>query len=1006
MKNSITHVFPLKNINIQSALRCFGTPPLFFVLFFAIVCSIATPHTALAQATQGITISGTVSDALTGETLPGVNVVVKGTTTGTVTGMDGDYSLRVPSSGAILVFSYMGYVPEEVSVENRTQISITLSPSIDMLDEIIVIAYGTTSRSNLTGSVVSISADNMKDVFSPSLSTMIQGKAAGVYARSSTGRPGQTAAINIRGKGSINTTNAPLWVVDGIAVGHTEPNLNPTDVESITILKDASATALYGSRAANGVILVQTRNPEEGVSKLNFHATTGFTQLHRGNFSLMNSQELYDYHSSWNDSPWYSESLLNTNTDWLDIATEAGRAQEYNLSYNGGTDRVSAYLSGTYFNETGAVKGYEYERYSAIANINIKATDRLTLRTNLSGNLVNTDSREHSLYNAYTYLPWDYPYKEDGTPIEPGSDTDYEWLGRDNSNYLYNLQYNWGSGRTNNFRLNVGGDLEITEWLTFSSMNNVSFAFGQSEWYTDPRSTGGRANNGAYNTGYSFNRSQLTNQMLRYHNSFGAHSVQAFIAYEYSDTHYDNSSATGHGITAGLNVLNTTSSAANVSGTKLQSARQSMLVNMQYVYDDRYMGTASFNREGSSSFGEGSKYGNFWSFSAGWNMHYEDFMSNINLINVMKLTASYGEVGNSPSGFPHLGYYELTGQYAGLPAARPYQLANPAISWEKTQTINTALETRFFNRVTATAEIYQRSNSGLLYRVPLPTLTGYTGIWDNIGEIRNRGMELSIQPEVIKTNDFGWEINFNIAFNRNQVIELYDGQPITSGQIRIEEGRDMDSWYMRQWHGIDPGNGQPLWERIVTDEEGNESIILTNNYNDATLQYTGQTMSPDYSGGIINTVRYKDFTLSANIGFVQGIYMYNSDRSLFDSDGNYPTFNQMNLADGWSRWEKPGDIATHPKAIIGGNRDANRPSSRYLEDASFVRVRNLTLGYNLPSNLTRQLGVNFARVYLSADNLYTITEWSGMDPEAAMDQNYGGLYPLTQKFMMGIQIEL
>jgi hypothetical protein len=243
-------------------------------------------------------------------------------------------------------------------------------------------------------------------------------------------------------------------------------------------------------------------------------------------------------------------------------------------------------------------------------------------------------------------------------------------------------------------------------------------------------------------------------------------------------------------------------------------------------------------------------------------------------------------------------------------------------------------------------------------------------------------------------------MNFNISFNRNQVVELYEGQPISSGNIRIEEGRDMDSYYMRVWHGVDPGNGDPLWEQIIVDEDGNETVQLTNSYNAATLQFTGQTMSPDYQGGMINTFNYKDFSLSANIGFVQGVYMYNSDRQLFDSDGNYPTFNQMNLADGWSRWEKPGDNATHPKALIGGNRDANRPSTRFLEDASYIRLRNITFGYDLPATLNQQIGFTRARLYFSADNIFTITEWSGMDPET------GGLYPLTQRFMLGLQIEL
>jgi TonB-linked SusC/RagA family outer membrane protein len=996
MKNLIPYIFLFLRNNMQ---KLQGKRTVLLALFMLLGASITGQNEVYAGMLQDIRISGTVTDAATNESLPGVNVVIENTNIGTVTDMEGRYTLNVPADAGI-VFSFIGYERTLVQVEGRNIINVALEQSIDMLDEIIVIAYGSTPRSNLTGSVVGLSADELNDVFSPRLSSMIQGKAAGVYARSGSGRPGETAAIQIRGKGSIHTTNNPLWVVDGVPVGHSEPDLNPADVESITILKDASATALYGSRAANGVILVQTRTPEKGVSNLNFYTSTGFTQLHRGNFSLMNSGELYDYHLSWNDSPWFSPELKNVDTDWLDIATQNGVAHEYTMSYNGGSERVSTYLSGTYYNETGAIKGYERERYSGIANIQVQATDRLSLTGNFSGNMNNIDSREHSQYNAYTYLPWDHPYKEDGTPIEPGMDTDFQWLGRDGSNYLYNLQYNWSTSRSNNLRLNLGGELELADWLTFSSMNNVNFVFGNNEWYSDPRSTSGLATNGAMSTGFSFSRNRLTNQMLRFHNNIGLHSLQAFVAYEFNDTHFENNSATGHGITAGLNVLNATSSAAGVSGYKFQSARQSMLVNLQYVFDNRYMGTASFNREGSSSFGRDNQYGNFWSFSGGWNMHYEDFMSDVDWVNVLKVTTSYGEVGNSPSGFPHLGYYELTGQYAGLPAARPYQIANPFISWEKTVTQNIAVEARLFNRLTAVLELYQRNNSGLLYNVPLPALTGYTGVWDNIGEIQNRGVEITLGPEIIQRADFQWNMDINLSINRNEVISLYEGQPITRGNLRIAEGYDMDSYFMRIWHGVDPGNGDPLWEQVIIHEDGTETTVLTNNYSDATLQFTGNTMSPDYTGGVINNFSYRNFGLSVHVGFVQGIYLYNSDRQLFDSDGNYPTFNQMNLADGWSRWEKPGDFATHPKAMMGGNRDANRPSTRFLEDASYIRLRNITFSYSLPDYVAYRIGLKSGAAYISADNLLTVTEWSGMDPEA------GGLYPVAQRFMLGLRLGL
>ncbi|NJO89431.1 MAG: SusC/RagA family TonB-linked outer membrane protein [Chloroflexia bacterium] len=719
----------MKNRYILSRMFSFS-----LLIIFLILAGVNTlANVNAVNNSQSITISGQVTDSETNDPIAGANILVKGETNGTITDLDGNYTLTV-SENAVIIVSFIGYQSQEITVNGQTTINVSLVASTEEIDDVIVIAYGTTTRSNLTGSAVALNDEDLKDVFAPNVSTMLQGKVAGVYARSSNGRPGEKATINIRGKGSINTTNNPLWVVDGVVFGNDEPTINPADVEGVTVLKDASATSLYGSRAANGVILIQTKKPEKGMSKISASASKGFTQLNQGNFSLMNSQELYYYHSTWNTEPWFSEDLLNTNTDWIDIATQLGDAEEYNVSYTGGNEKIGAYVSGTYFNETGAVKGYDLERFSAIANVDFQANDRLKVVVNLSGNYTNTEDREHSLYNAFTYLPWDNPYKEDGSLVWPSLDTDYPWYGRDQSNYLYNLQYDKGNSRSNNFRLNLNGDYEITEWFTLSSMNSINLGFGNYEYYTDPRSSSGWANNGELSSEYSFSKTRLTNQMLRYKNTFGKHTINSFVAWEFSDYHSDNNKAIGTGIAAGLNVLNATSEAQTTEGSKLESARQSWLFNAQYVYDDKYMMTASFNREGASSFGSDNQYGNFWSVSAGWNMHSESFLSNVAWLNVLKLTASYGKVGNSPSGFPFLGYYELTGQYNGLPAARPYQKGNPAIGWESTDYTNIGLETQVFKRITVTLDLYNRNNSGLLYYVPLPAMTGYTGVWNNIGK--------------------------------------------------------------------------------------------------------------------------------------------------------------------------------------------------------------------------------------------------------------------------------
>ncbi|MDF1549661.1 MAG: SusC/RagA family TonB-linked outer membrane protein [Bacteroidales bacterium] len=952
---------------------------------------------------QTIKVSGQITDSGTQESIPGVSIAVKGTTLGTISDLNGIFNIEADQKDS-LILSSIGYQTQTVGINGQTSLNISMVASDIAIDDVIVIAYGTTTKSNLTGSAVALSNEELKDVFSPSVSGLLEGKVAGLYTKSSSGRPGSSPTINIRGKGSLSNTTAPLWVVDGIIMGNTDPGLSPADVESITVLKDASATSLYGSLAANGVILVQTKRPQNGVSKISVSATRGATVLSTGNFSLMNSQELYDYHEGWNTNPWFTEELLNTNTDWFDIGTQHGVAQEYNINYTGGTDKISTYISGTYYNETGAIKGFDYERFSGIANIEVRANERLTFKANLSGDYRNTFNQEHSLYNMYTYMPWDNPYLPDGTPLHPVLHAEYlnsinsEWIGRDQSNYLYDLQYNYSSSRGNNLRANIGFDFKINDWLTFTSMNNIALGFSNNESYTDPRSYSGLADRGTIYSGYGFDQKRFTNQLLRFNKSFGESHVTAFAAWEYSDTHIDNNDATGKGVAAGLNVLNTTAEAQDVSGYKFETAKQSILFNVMYSYNDRYMATASFSRQGSSSFGPNNQYGNFWSASAGWNMHNESFMKGIEWLNVLKLTASMGQVGNAPGGFQYLGYYELTGQYNGLTAARPYQKGNPDISWEKVTSYNLALNTRLFNRVGINLDLYKRDSDGQLAYVPLPAMTGYSGVWMNVGRVVNSGYELAITPEILKSQNFGWEMTINVAYNKNEVLELYEDKAYTSGSKRIEVGYDMDSWYQRIWYGVDPGTGLPLYEQEIEDADGNISKELVNSHAEATLQHTDKKGTPSYIGGIINQVRVYDFTLSANLSFVQGIYLYHSDRELFDSDGSYATFNHMNLASGWSRWEKPGDIATHPKPQNGGV-DANKNSTRYLEDASYLRLRNVTLSYQLPKRILNYAKISGASVYLSGDNLLTFTKWSGVDPET------GTMYPVVKKFLAGIKID-
>lgn len=1001
-----------KNADINAVLKeVFAGTNIYFSLKEGDLV-IVTPAAARIEAgnqQEDQVVKGKVVD-VNGESLPGVSVFIKGTTNGTITDIDGNYQLTVPAGDQVIVFSFIGMKSEEVTFAGQPTINITLMSSVEEMDEVVVVAYGTQKKSNLTGSVQSVSSEKLKDASTPSVSQLLQGKASGVYVVNESGRPGSSPKIRIRGKGSFSGSVDPLWVIDGVVSG-TGSQLSPSEIETISILKDASATALYGSRAANGVIIVTTKTAKKGMNKFNVTANVGYSHLNDGNFSLMNSQELYDYHGKWNtNADYYSEDLLNNNTDWLDIATQTGVAKNFNISYLGGNDKVRTAIIGDYYNETGAVKGYEYERYTTRFNMDYTINEKLELHAKLSGSYWNDDNRQHSLYQAYYNLPWDTPYNEDGS-IRTGKESD--WIGRDNSNYLYDLQWNWSRGKQLGVKGIFGFDYKIMEGLTFTSNNNIGYNYAFTESYTDPKSNAGKGEKGLLSNGQELRTSRYTNQLLKWNKALDLHNFTAFIGYEYSDYLYEQFDAKGKSLPSGFEVLDATGEAAEVGGKKSESAMQSYLFNANYIYNNRYMAQFSIRRDGHSSFSPSKRYGNFYTVSAGWSIHEEAFMQGVEWVNSLKLRASYGEVGNLPgTSYGYWDIYPMTYSYNTIPAPFPKQLASDEFRWERVKTTNIAIDTRIFDRMNLTVEWYNKNTSDLTHKVPLNTgVYGFKEQWLNVGGLNNKGIEVVIGAELIKTTDLQWNMDFNIGFNKNKVTDIYEKQPIDSGYKRLTLHEDMDSFYLRKWMGVDSQNGKPLWEKIdEIDEDGDGNVdriekSLTSDWNAATRQLVGSS-APDYFGGLMTDVTYKSFTLSANFNFVQGNYTYHQAREYFDADGAYPTYNVMNLHEGWSRWEKPGDIATHPETIAGGNSMSNKTSSRYLEDGSYIRLRNLTLAYNLPKTLLDRVKLKSAKFSVSGENLLTITDYSGMDPEVGeKGEADGGFYPLTQRIVFGLNIE-
>lgn len=954
-----------------------------------------TTQTDAAQQKRHIT--GVVKD-IKGETIIGANIMIKGTGTGVSTNIDGKFSIEA-AAGDELIVSFIGYLTQTIKIDSQKTLNIKLLEDAKTLEEVVVVGYTVQTKSAVTGSVAVVKADKLKDVNTLEVGSMLQGKVSGVYVSGSSGEPGQASKIRIRGKGTLNSSVSPLWVVDGVIVGE-DPGLNPNEIDNISVLKDGSATALYGSRAANGVIVVTTKRGEYDANKYSVSVNAGVSLLSTGRLEMMNSQELYDYQKSWNNQSWFTEELLKHNTDWFKEASKSGLYTNANITYTGSSGRMRSFVMADYYREEGAIKDFTLDRFTFRSNNDVKFTDRFTMSTKISGSLSRTDSQQRSVYNTYLYLPWDFPYNEDGS-IRSGQEQD--WRGRDGINDMYDLQWNWSRSKKLTVDGTINFNYQITDWLRFESNNYIRYISNRSESYTDKRSRSGQSDKGSLSNSNSLLTKQFTNQMIRFEKSFGKHKVNALGAYEYTRHFYESTSAEGRGIQPGREILDVTTGIKSIGGYKDAIATQSALFNANYDYDNRYMGQVSYRMDESSCFGKNNRIGHFFTVSGGWNIQNETFFESLReSVNQLKVRVSYGSLGNTPGAY--YGHYPLYSSmmYNDEVAYFPSQMGNADLSWEKCYTTNIGIDARFFDRFGVTIDLYNKNTSDLLYYAPLPNISGYTGQYKNVGAINNKGLEISLNADLIRTSKFQWSSDFNIGFNRNRVTELYGGKPELKGLKRLEEGRDMDEWYLREWAGVDPANGSPLW--YTTDENGKRTT--TDSYNKADRVYCGSA-APKFTGGWMNSFSYKGFTLTANFDFVYGNLLYNQSRELLDSDGAYADYNSMKLKSGWKRWEKEGDIATHPKAINGGNKNSNKSSSRYLEKGNYFSLRNLSLGYSIPEKLCGKLGLQRVNVSCSADNLFTLTPFSGVSPQlsdSSTDGYAGTIYPLSRRIVFGLNV--
>jgi len=951
---------------------------------------------AIAQ----VRVTGVVKDT-DGQPMPAVTVTIKGTTNAVSTDVNGKYSISAPADGT-LAFSFIGYTTKEVGIGGKTTIDVVLSSTSKALNEVVVVGYTSKQVSQLSSSVSVINGDKLRDVTSNDVVSLLQGKAAGVVVSTGSGDPTSTSSILIRGASSINAGTSPLIVVDGNIGG----TYNASDVESVTVLKDAAATGLYGSRAANGVIIITTKSGKSGQTKIDVSSVVGFNTKTTGNFHLMNSQQLYDYQKTF-ITP--DPSVLNNNTNWFDLAFRTGITQNHTLSVSGGTEKTQYYISGNYYNEQGTLIDNNNRNYNFRTNITTKLSSKVKLSVLLNSIFTQqTYPTDNLLYDAYLNLPYDPAYNADGTPTDgrtyPG------WQGRDKENPLQGLQYNFSKSRSlsNNGDLNL--DYNITKHLTFSTYNRVTLYNDKYVSYYDARTKSGGANSGELYNQDDYSSTLLTSNRLKYDNNWGDHNLSVLAVGEGQKYHFDDALLNGKGLPPGRPVMSTASDIiSDPAGGSDDYNFRKYLGQADYNYAGKYFLVGSYVHEYSSRFGSNNPSGNFFQAGASWILTKESFMDNIKPISFLKLRASYGTTGNAEIGnYQALGLYliDQSANYGGVPGAYPSQKANPNLTWEKIKTANIGLDFGLFKRIDVSLDVYQKTSSALLFQVPLPATSGYDYEFENVGSVRNRGLEINITSRNL-VGEFKWETNFNIAFNRNKVISLEAGESSVNpaGPLPIAVGHDMNDWFMPIWAGVNPANGDPQWEQVVTDANGNTTKKLTNSYANATKQFTGTSASPKFTGGITNTFSYKGFSLSTFFNFVYGNKVYNDSRAYFDNDGLYDSYNAMVPLSSWTRWEKPGDIATEPKAIQGGNNNSNQQSTRYLENGSYLRLRNATFGYQLPSSWLTGAKIRSARIFVSGDNLVTFTKFSGVDPEVDFASGTSSFkYPISRKILFGINV--
>jgi len=1040
---------------------------LVFLLGMLVVC--------LQLLAQNRVISGKVTDAQ-GSAVPNASVTVKGTSVGTTTNAEGNFSLNIPESARALIVSSVGFANQEVSIGNQSNITIALSSSTNSMDEVVVVAYGTAKRSSFTGSASQIDARKIEQRPILNVSNAIAGAAPGVQTNAGSGQPGSGPAIRVRGFGSINASNDPLFVVDGVPYELSIANLNADDIESISVLKDASTTSLYGSRAANGVIVITTKKGKKGRNQVSAKILQGVTSQGIPEYDRVNAYQYYPLMwEAYRNSLAYSgttpmatanqnatnnikgllgynpfnvadnaivgtDGTINPNAqllwaddlDWFEPMRRTGRRNDYSVAFNGGADKSDYYISLGYTDEKGFVLRSDYERFTGRVNVNTQPTSWFRTGLNLSTVITKSDQASDGSSTGYVnpfYFARNmgpiYPvYMHDPTTgayvLDANGNKQFDLgnssptmtrasSGSPGRHVVAETMWNDNMYKRNVLSARTFGEISFLRDFKFTTNISVDISNYKAATYEN-KIVGDGAPAGRASRTNSTTTSYTLNQLLSYNRSFGQHNIDVLAGHENYDYLYEYLSGSRQQQSFdGITELENFTTTNNLSSYTDKNRIESFLSRANYSFDNKYLFSASFRRDGSSKFAKEVRWGNFWSVGAGWRLDQESFL-NTNWINMLKLRSSYGTTGNNSG----IGYYAWQGLYSlgydNVSAAGVLQgsLENKELTWETNKQFDIGVDYSLFkNRVNGSFEFFHRQSDNLLFAVNLPVSSGTLTQTMNIGSMFNRGFELQVAVDVVRKNNFTWNLDVNATKFKNEITKMPADQPeIIDGTKKLMVGRSIYDYWLRDYYGVDPEDGRALYamnawnaanSRVTKSGDSVSTVI-----NNAKFIYAG-TAIPDLFGGISNTFTYKGLSLSVLFTYQIGGKIYDGAYAGLMSSGSYGSSIHTDIL---NRWQKPGDVTNVPRMDVARTADFNAASDRWLINGSYITLRSANLSYSLPENLARAAFMQSARVYLSGENLFMKSARKGMNAAQSFTGVTSNAYMPSRIVTLGLNVTL